>query len=178
MLAMDLVPLYPKALYQSPSSPLHFLLDLRALYASLSHDPFFPPISPTSSSSSSSSSHGGHEPWFQSFVYLEAAVQFPLALYLVSTLASSSSSSGTASKAVRTELAALVFGSVTGTTSVACVYHLWSLAEDVLDAGSKAMLVYGEYLPFAVVSALMAADMWLRLENRLGATAAKTQKRQ
>ena len=144
---MDLVPLYPKALYQSPSSPLHFLLDLRALYTSLSHDPFCPPIS---SSPSTSSSHGGHEPWFQSFVYLEAAVQFPLALYLVSTLASSSSSASNA-KAVRTELAALVFGSVTGTTSVACVYHLWSLAEDVLDAGSKAMLVYGEYLPFAVI---------------------------
>ena len=47
---MDLVPLYPKALYQSPSSPLHFLLDLRALYTSLSHDPFFPPI-PSSPSS-------------------------------------------------------------------------------------------------------------------------------
>ena len=127
-LALDLVPFYPKALYEAPSAPLHFLISLRKLYVSFSEDPLFV--------------HPSHEPWFQAFLYIEGLVQFPLAVYLVSTLASPS---------VRTELAALVFGSVTGMTSVTCLHYLWTLGEEVVSAEKKAMLIYGEYLPFAII---------------------------
>lgn len=129
--ALDLVAFYPKSLWEQPSSPLHFLVSLRDTYVSLSSDPFF--SSPT------------HEPWFEAFLYIEVFAQFPLAVYLVSKLASASATSG------RTELAALAFGCLTGMGSVTCCFHLVHVGEDVVSAEKKAMLLYGEYLPFAVI---------------------------
>lgn len=130
--ALDLVALYPKFLWEQPSSPLHFLVSLRELYVSLSSDPFF--------------ASSTHEPWFEAFLYIEALAQFPLAVYLVSRLASSSTASSG-----RTELAALAFGCLTGMGSVVCCFHLVQLGEDVVPAEKKAMLLFGEYLPFAVI---------------------------
>lgn len=123
--------MYPKFLWEQPSAPLHFLVSLRELYVSLSSDPFF--------------ASSTHEPWFEGFLYIEALAQFPLAVYLVSKLASSTASSG------RTELAALAFGCLTGMGSVVCCFHLVQLGEGVVPAEKKAMLLFGEYLPFAVI---------------------------
>jgi hypothetical protein len=131
-LALDLVALYPKFLWEQPSAPLHFLVSLRNLYVSLSSDPFF--------------ASSTHEPWFEAFLYIEALAQFPLAVFLVSRLASSSTASSG-----RTELAALAFGCLTGMGSVVCCFHLVQLGEDVVPAEKKAMLLFGEYLPFAVI---------------------------
>lgn len=126
--AMDLVPFYPKALYESSSAPLHFLVTLRSTYVSLTHDPFFV--------------ESAHEPWFQAFMYIEALVQFPLAVYLVCTLIN---------KGAATELAGLAFGCVTGMGSVTCCYVLATTTEEVLSSEKRAMLFWGEYLPFAVI---------------------------
>lgn len=132
--ALDLVGFYPKALCEDPSAPLHFLVSLRETYVSLSGDPFF--------------AHPQHEPWFEAFLYIEAAAQFPLAVYLVYKLATSKTTSAA------TELAGLAFGCLTGMGSVVCCYHLWQLGEDMVGSQQKIMLIYGEYLPFAIIREL------------------------
>ncbi|KAL7948595.1 transmembrane protein 6/97 [Trichoderma barbatum] len=157
MLALDLVAFYPKALYQSPSSPLHFLLSLRSWYVSSSGDPFF--------------AQDSHQPWFEIFLYIEGLVQLPLAAYLVSQLASSKATSGPA------ELAGLAFGSVTFMGSAACCFELLHMGDDMVSADKKASLLYGTYLPFVVIPALLAVDMYLRLLPRVrqSESKAKTQ---
>ncbi|KAL6866867.1 transmembrane protein 6/97 [Trichoderma novae-zelandiae] len=147
MLALDLVAFYPKSLYQPPSSPLHFLLTLRTFYVSSTGDPFF--------------SQSSHQPWFDIFLCIEGLVQLPLAAYLVSQLASSRPTSGPA------ELAGLAFGSVTFMGAAACCAELWHMGEDVVSAENKGPLLYGTYLPFAVIPALLAVDMYLRLLPRV-----------
>lgn len=132
---LDLVAFYPKSLWQAPSAPLHFLVSLRETYVSLSGDPFF--------------AHPHHEPWFEAFLYVEAAAQLPLAAYLVYRLATARATAGA------TELAGLAFGCLTGMGSVVVCYHLWQLGEDVVGAQQKMMLFYGEYLPFAVIRELL-----------------------
>ncbi|KAL7934298.1 transmembrane protein 6/97 [Trichoderma chlorosporum] len=147
MLALDLVAFYPKALYQPPSSPLHFLLSLRAWYVASIGDPFF--------------ATGYSQPWFEIFLAIEGLVQLPLAAYLVHQLASSKPTSGPA------ELAGLAFGSVTFMGAAACCYELYHMGEDMVSAEKKASLLYGTYMPFAVIPALLAVDMYLRLLPRV-----------
>ncbi|KFH45318.1 hypothetical protein ACRE_038720 [Hapsidospora chrysogenum ATCC 11550] len=156
MLVLDFVAFYPKFLWQAPSAPLHFLVTLRETYINYSGDPFF--------------SASQHEPWFEAFVYIEIAAQFPLAVYLAYKLASARSTSGA------TELAALAFGCLTGMGSVVSCFHLWHLPEDVLGGQQKMMLLYGTYLPFAVIPALMALDMHQRLLSRIASIEAKAKK--
>lgn len=167
---MDLVPFYPRSLYLSSSAPLHFLVTLRSTYVSLTHDPFF--VEPA------------HEPWFQAFMYIEALVQFPLAVYLVYNLLKQS-------KGAAMELAGVAFGCVTGMGSVTCCYVLAVTAEEVLSSEKRAMLFWGEYLPFAVIrefpypgdevlltmlAIIMAFDMNQRLLSRIGAAESRAKK--
>ncbi|PNY23801.1 Uncharacterized protein TCAP_06258 [Tolypocladium capitatum] len=160
MLALDLVAFYPKPLYQPPSSPLHFLLSLRAVYVSSTGDPYF--ASPVSAA---------HEPWFQAFLYIEGLVQLPLAAYLVARLASWRRTSGSA------ELAGLAFGCLTAMGAATCCFDLWHMGPERVSAERKTMLLNGTYLPFAVIPAMMAVDMYLRLLLRVQASGikAKTQ---
>ncbi|KPM46012.1 hypothetical protein AK830_g440 [Neonectria ditissima] len=153
MLALDFVPFYPKSLYAAPSAPLHFLVSVRSIYLATSGDPFF--------------AAAGHAPWFQAFLYVEALAQFPLAAYLVSRLASRKPTSGPA------ELAALAFGCLTAMGSVACCAELWAMGPDVVKDEHKAKLFYGTYLPFVVIPAVMAIDMYLRLLPRVRAGTVK-----
>ncbi|KAF7560936.1 hypothetical protein G7046_g3209 [Stylonectria norvegica] len=157
MLVLDLVPFYPKSLWHSPSAPLHFLTALRTTYVKLSGDPFF--------------AHAVHAPWFHGFLYVEGLAQLPLAAYLVFQLAKTRSSSGTA------ELAGLASGCLTAMGSVACCFELWEMGPDMVKDEQKAILFYGTYLPFAVIPAVMAVDMYLRLLPRVrqNDTKAKTQ---
>lgn len=122
---------YPKALWEAPSAPLHFLTTLRENYVAITGDPFF--ASPS------------HEPWFDVFLFLEGTLQLPMSAYLVWKLATRSSTEGA------TELVAMVFGTVVATTSITCCYHLWTLGEDVVRPEQKAMVLYGEYLPFSII---------------------------
>lgn len=131
---LDLVPFYPRPLWHPPSSPLHALVSLRALYASRSGDPYFaaPDVQ-------------AHEPWLRLCFYVEALVQLPLAAYLVYQLASFRRASGPA------ELAALAFGCVTAVCASACCFDLWHMGPDRLSESHKPALLYGAYLPFAAV---------------------------
>jgi hypothetical protein len=110
---------------------LHFLLSLRAFYVSSTGDPFF--------------AHASHQPWFEIFLYIEGLVQLPLAAYLVSQLASKRATSGPA------ELAGLAFGSVTFMGAAACCFELWHMGNDMVSEEKKGALLFGTYMPFAVI---------------------------
>ncbi|ODA81124.1 hypothetical protein RJ55_04087 [Drechmeria coniospora] len=171
MLALDLVAFYPASLYATPSSPLHFLLSLRSVYVSASGDPYFAP-SPTAT----------HEPWFEMFLYVEGLVQLPLAAYMLWQLSSKTGTSGPA------ELAGLVFGCLTAMGAATCCFDLSQMGPERVGAGQKMVLIYGTYLPFAVIraspppiarspreaaaetegeAAFMAIDMYSRLLPRV-----------
>ncbi|KYK61361.1 hypothetical protein DCS_02503 [Drechmeria coniospora] len=148
--ALDLVAFYPASLYATPSSPLHFLLSLRSVYVSASGDPYFAP-SPTAT----------HEPWFEMFLYVEGLVQLPLAAYMLWQLSSKTGTSGPA------ELAGLVFGCLTAMGAATCCFDLSQMGPERVGAGQKMVLIYGTYLPFAVIPAFMAIDMYSRLLPRV-----------
>lgn len=161
---------YPGWLWEPADAPLHFLVGLRRNYLASSGDPFF---------NASSAVHSA--PWFRVFVYIEGLVQFPLAAFLVSQLASRRRMTGAA------ELAGLAFGCLTFMGSAACCFELLHMGPDEVAAEKKGSLLYGTYLPFVVirkltfslwvtkllifyVAAVLAVDMFLRLLPRVQAT--------
>ena len=141
VLVLDLVAFYPPPLWMPPGAPLHFLVGLRRRYVTFTGDPFF---------SSSSAVHGA--PWFEVFLYIEGLVQFPLAAYLVSKLASPRRMAGPA------ELAGLAFGCLTFMGSAACCYELLRMGADQVAAEKKTQLLYGTYLPFVVIRKCLFLD--------------------
>ncbi|KHN99805.1 uncharacterized protein MAM_02658 [Metarhizium album ARSEF 1941] len=147
MLTLDLVPFYPSLLWQSPSAPLHPIVSLRKWWTTHSGDPYF--------------ASSTREPWFEAFLYVELLIQLPLTLYLAYKLGSMKPTSGP------TELAGLVYACLTFMGSTACAYDIWYMGADKLRAEHKPQLFWGTYLPFAVIPALMAVDMYLRLLARV-----------
>ncbi|KAJ6782887.1 hypothetical protein PWT90_09920 [Aphanocladium album] len=156
MLMLDLVAFYPKALWEPAGAPLHFLVGVRKHYLASSGDPFF---------SAASAVHKA--PWFVAFLYIEALVQFPLAAYLVSRLASTRRMAGPA------ELAGLAFGCLTFMGSAACCYELLHMGPAEVAIEKKQKLLYGTYFPFVVIPAVLAVDMFLRLLVRVQTTSDK-----
>ncbi|KAG6022262.1 hypothetical protein E4U40_004742, partial [Claviceps sp. LM458 group G5] len=110
-LVLDLVPLYPRSLWQSPSSPFHSLLSLRTWWASYSGDPYFANLTP--------------EPWLEGFLYVEALVQLPLMAYLVWKF-----TQGLGRTSGPTELAGLTYGCVTFMGALACCCDLWYMGPE------------------------------------------------
>ncbi|KFG78191.1 hypothetical protein MANI_014153 [Metarhizium anisopliae] len=144
---LDLVPFYPKFLWQSPSSLPHPLVSLRKWWTIQSGDPYFASCT--------------HEPWFEAFLYVELLVQLPLTAYLAYKLGSMKPTSGA------TELAALAYACVTFMGATACAYDIWHMGADKVSVEHKPRLFWGTYLPFAIIPALMAVDMYLRLLARV-----------
>lgn len=128
---LDLRHFYPESLWRDPSSPLHFLVTIRQKHVASSGDPFF------------ASEH--HAPWFEGFIWIELLVQFPLSVYLVYKLASGKPTTPA------TELAGLAFGCVTCMGSVACCFELAAMGPTLVDPAKKPTLLYGTYLPFALI---------------------------
>lgn len=124
---MDLVPLYPASLWASPSSPLHFLGDLRTYYIEAYNDQFFarPPAEVPS--------------FFPLFAVLELVFHLPVSLWAVCAFWSGSSLSGSA------ELLLLVYGLETALTTFTCMYDaaLWDPA--VVSFEQKTVLIGGLY---------------------------------
>lgn len=92
---------------------------------------------------------------------MELLFQLPLAAYLVGRLAA-----GSKSTSAQTELAGLAFACLTGMGSITCSYHLCHLGEDQVSSQQKAMLVYGEYMPFSVICKSSFRSRRLALYNR------------
>lgn len=153
MLLLDLVPFYPEFLWRWPSSPLHFLVSLRAWWAAQSGDPFF----------ATAASAPANEAWFEAFLYVEGLVQLPLTAYLVAELGSFRPTRGAA------ELAGLAYGCVTFMGAVACCAEIWRMGPDRVRGEHWGRLFWATYLPFCVIPGIMAVDMYLRLLPRVRA---------
>ncbi|PHH73022.1 hypothetical protein CDD83_4826 [Cordyceps sp. RAO-2017] len=122
---------------------------MRRRYAALTGDPYF-------------AAGGGAEPWFRFLLGLELVVQLPLAVSLARRLRRPASGS--------TELAGLAFGCVTAVAASACCYDLWCMPPARLSPARKPFLLGAVYLPFALVSIVMAVDMYWRLLRRVRAS--------
>ncbi|KAF5007887.1 hypothetical protein FDECE_5802 [Fusarium decemcellulare] len=131
MLGVDFVPFYPESLCQPSGSPLHFLVAYRQWYITTMADPYYNLDAP------------GH--FFDFLVYVELIVQFPLALYLTRALLSKQRLSGAG------ELAAIVYGIVTGLCTAIVCNDMWHLGPDVISHRSKQTLLFGAYLPYAII---------------------------
>ncbi|KAF4970225.1 hypothetical protein FSARC_2690 [Fusarium sarcochroum] len=147
MLGVDFVPFYPQSLCQPSGSPFHFLVAYRQWYITTMSDPYYNLDTP------------GH--FFEFLVYVELIVQFPLALYLTRGLLSKERLSGAG------ELATVVYGVVTGLCTAIVCNDMWHLGPEVITDEAKQMLLYGAYLPYAVIPVFMALDMQSRLVARL-----------
>ncbi|KAM0563075.1 hypothetical protein ACHAPJ_001921 [Fusarium lateritium] len=101
----------------------------------------------------------GH--FFEFLVYVELIVQFPLALYLTRALLSSQRLSGAG------ELGTVVYGTVTGLCTAIVCNDMWHLGPEVITHEAKQTLLFGAYLPYAVIPVFMSLDMQWRLLARL-----------
>ncbi|KAL5623654.1 hypothetical protein FOBRF1_002904 [Fusarium oxysporum] len=147
MLGVDFVPFYPQSLCQPRGSPFHFLVAYRQWYITTMSDPYYDLDIP------------GH--FFEFLVYVELVVQFPLALYLTHALLSKQRISGSG------ELAAVVYGAVTGLCTAIVCNDMWHLGPEVITHEAKQTLLFGAYLPYAVIPTLMSLEMQKRLLARL-----------
>ncbi|KAF4436828.1 hypothetical protein FACUT_6097 [Fusarium acutatum] len=147
MLGVDFVPFYPQSLCQPHGSPFHFLVAYRQWYITTMSDPYYNLDIP------------GH--FFEFLVYVELVVQFPLALYLTYVLLSKQQTSDSG------ELAGVVYGAVTGLCTAIVCNDMWHLGPEVIAHEAKQTLLFGAYLPYAVIPTLMSLDMQKRLLARL-----------
>ncbi|KAM3513342.1 hypothetical protein MY11210_003026 [Beauveria gryllotalpidicola] len=153
---IDLIPFYPRPLWEPAGAPLHFLVGLRRGYLAWTGDPL----------SASVDVHGGAA-WFKAFLVIAGLVQSPIAAFLMSRLAAPQRMGGAA------ELAGLLYGCMTFMGSAVCCYELLRMGPDQLAPEKKPRLLYGMYLPFFVMTAVLAVDMVLRLLPRVQNTGAK-----
>ncbi|KAI0379250.1 transmembrane protein 6/97 [Hypomontagnella monticulosa] len=155
LFCVDLVPLYPSSLWVPPSSPLHFLYDLRVYYIETYNDQFFaPPPAPIPS-------------FFPLFAFLELVFHLPVSLWAVRAFFSRSGLSG------RAELLLFLYGVETALTTATCMYeaYLWDPA--VVTKEQKVVLLGGLYGGYFAIAMLLTVDMYLRLVKRLDAVDAR-----
>ncbi|KAI1373992.1 transmembrane protein 6/97 [Hypoxylon crocopeplum] len=154
LFCVDLVPLYPTTLWVPPTSPLHFLYELRVYYIETYNDQFFAP--PPAAIPS----------FFPLFAFLELVFHLPVSLWAVRTLFRGGLS-GSA------ELLLLVYGVQTALTTATCMYEAFLWDPAVVTAQQKVVLLGGLYGGYLAVAVLLTTDMYTRLLKRLGASDAR-----
>ncbi|OTB00574.1 hypothetical protein M426DRAFT_235352 [Hypoxylon sp. CI-4A] len=160
LFCVDLVPLYPASLWVPPSSPLHFLYELRVYYIETYNDQFFaPPPAPIPS-------------FFSLFAFLELAFHLPVSLWAVrALLASGDRRSGVGVKRSglngRAELLLLVYGIETALTTATCMYEAFLWDPALVTAEQKVVLLGGLYGGYLAIAVLLSVDMYARLLKRL-----------
>ncbi|KAI4866057.1 transmembrane protein 6/97 [Hypoxylon rubiginosum] len=158
LFCVDLVPLYPASLWVPPSSPLHFLRELRVYYIETYNDQFFaPPPAPIPS-------------FFPLFAFLELVFHLPVSVWAVRVLFRGGSGSGSGNQgglSGRAELLLLVYGIETALTTATCMYEAFLWDPAVVTAEQKVVLLGGLYGGYLAVAILLTADMYTRLLRRL-----------
>ncbi|KAI1208496.1 transmembrane protein 6/97 [Annulohypoxylon truncatum] len=165
LFCVDLVPLYPTSLWVPPSSPLHFLYELRVYYIETYNDQFFaPPPAPIPS-------------FFTLFAFLELVFHLPVSLWAVRALLAGGRDTGSAVKrsglSGRAELLLLVYGIETALTTAACMYEAFLWDPAVVTAEQKVVLLGGLYGGYFALAVLLTVDMYARLLSRLDAVDAR-----
>lgn len=85
----------------------------------------------------------GH--FFDFLVWVELFVQFPLALNLTRALVAKEPLTGA------DELIANAYGLVTGLCTAVVCHDMWYLGPEIISAQAKRTLLFGAYLPYAVL---------------------------
>lgn len=129
MIGVDFVLFYPASLMEVPYSPFRLLVAYRNWYINTMSDPYYDIDTP------------GH--FFEFLVYIELAIQFPLAIYMVPRLLD-------ATLPGTVQLAGALYGVVTGLCTALVCNDMWFLGEEFISQSAKQTLFYGAYLPFAV----------------------------
>lgn len=109
---------------------MSFLAAYRRWYITTMSDPYYDYAQP------------GH--FFYFLIYVELAIQFPFAIYLVYRMAYSQRSS----RAV--ELAGVVYGSITGLSTLLVCYDMWYMPDTILEEAKRKILFWQVYLPFGM----------------------------
>ncbi|KAI1455925.1 transmembrane protein 6/97 [Annulohypoxylon moriforme] len=161
LFCVDLVPLYPTSLWVPPSSPLHFLYELRVYYIETYNDQFFaPPPAPIPS-------------FFPLFAFLELVFHLPVSLWAVRALFGGGRNAGSAVKrsglSGPAELLLLVYGVETALTTATCMYEAFLWDPAVVSAEQKMVLLGGLYGGYLAVAVLLTVDMYARLLSRINA---------
>ncbi|KAI0161940.1 transmembrane protein 6/97 [Hypoxylon sp. FL1284] len=155
LFCVDLVPLYPASLWVPPSSPLHFLYELRVYYIESYNDQFFaPPPAPIPS-------------FFPLFAFLELVFHLPVSVWAVRVLLRGSGGSTRSGLSGRDELLLLVYGIETALTTATCMYEAFLWDPAVVTAEQKVVLLCGLYGGYLAVAVLLTVDMYARLLGRL-----------
>ena len=129
MIGVDFVPFYPVSLMEIPYSPFRLLVAYRNWYIDTMSDPYYAIDTP------------GH--FFEFLVYIELAIQFPLAIYMLPRLLN-------ATLPGTVQLAGALYGVVTGLCTALVCNDMWFLGEEFISQTAKQTLLYGAYLPFAI----------------------------
>ncbi|KAI1098737.1 transmembrane protein 6/97 [Jackrogersella minutella] len=159
LFCVDLVPLYPTSFWVPPSSPLHFLYELRVYYLDTYNDQFFAP--PPADIPN----------FFPLFAFLELVFHLPISLWAVRTLLGGNrgASNGVRRSGLngRAELLLLVYGIETTLTTATCMYEAFLWDPAIVTTQQKVVLLGGFYGGYLAVAILLTADMYARLLKRL-----------
>ncbi|KEZ40551.1 hypothetical protein SAPIO_CDS8462 [Scedosporium apiospermum] len=170
MFLVDLVHFIPHSLWVPPSSPLHFLQQIRNFYTSTYHDLFLLtpwPQQPT---------------FFRLFTILELVYQLPAVAWILRRYFRDGREGAVAGKTGGTtpalELACLVYGVQCALTTLTCIYDCLEWEGELYTWEVKKELIFKLYMPWFLIPLGMSVDMYLRILNRFRGQGEKTLKSQ
>lgn len=129
---IDFLYFYPPSLWQAPTAPLHFLLQFRHFYHSMTGDPYLVLPSPYH--------------FWDAFAVVELFTQLPLGVYFVYKVLSKS---GVVDGP--TELAGLAFACLNTMGSYVGCHDVWNMPPHLITAEAKNKVIFGEFGPYAVM---------------------------
>ncbi|KAI1277929.1 transmembrane protein 6/97 [Xylaria sp. FL0933] len=150
LFCVDLVPLYPRPLWEPSNAPLRVLGDLRTWYAQTYNDQFFqPPPTPIPN-------------FFPLYAFFELIFHLPVSLWAVGSLwRHSGVRSGGA------ELLLLVYGLQTALTTLTCVWEAALWDPEIVTFEQKKVVIGGLYGGYLALAVIMTIDMYARVLKRM-----------
>ncbi|KAI1817439.1 transmembrane protein 6/97 [Poronia punctata] len=153
LFCVDLVPFYPRTLWEPPNSPLHILGQLRTYYLTTYNDQFFlPPPAEIPS-------------FFPLYAVLELLFHLPVSIWAVRVFLNRGGKGIPGSA----ELLLLVYGVETALTTLTCMYEAALWDGDVVSFEQKVVLIGGLYGGYFALAVVLTVDMYMRVLRRLNA---------
>ncbi|KAK3938324.1 hypothetical protein QBC46DRAFT_355966 [Diplogelasinospora grovesii] len=152
---VDATHFYPKWLYASPESPLHFMQLIKDNYISTYNDPIAQWTAETATQ---------HSSWIPLFLSIEMLFSAPIVLYAVYRLGVKRAGTTGAN-----ELLFLVYAFETAFTTLVCIHDVLYWDDAVYNIDLKRTFVFNLFGPWFVIPAIMFVDMCSRILSRINA---------